>query len=144
MSNVFANLRLPHQIFTRGKMNNAIERLTEQHTFAITKLALPSEDIKQVVATYQPGGALAICPSPTENFKTLHSNFDICRNFQRIKMKLYILIFFWIFLSHWLIVSFKDLSWDRSSDRKLRKWLVFKKICSNCENVGNSLKCWYF
>jgi len=35
MSNVFANLR-PHQIFTRGKMNNAIEILTRQHTFAIT------------------------------------------------------------------------------------------------------------
>ena len=29
-----------------------------------------------------------------EIFKTLHSNFDICRNFQRIKMKFYILIIF--------------------------------------------------
>jgi len=29
---------------------------------------------------------------PPENLKTLHSNFDICRNFQRIKMKFYILI----------------------------------------------------
>ena len=27
-----------------------------------------------------------------EHFKTLHRNFDICRNFQRIKMKLSILI----------------------------------------------------
>jgi len=29
---------------------------------------------------------------PPENFKTFHKNFDICRNFQRIKMKFYILI----------------------------------------------------
>ena len=35
-------------------------------------------------------GAFAI----PEIFKTLHSNFDICRNFQRIKMKFYILIIF--------------------------------------------------
>jgi len=27
-------------------------------------------------------------------FKTLHSNFDICRNFEKIKMKFYILIIF--------------------------------------------------
>jgi len=31
---------------------------------------------------------------PPEIFKTLHSNFDICRNFQRIKMKFYIIIMF--------------------------------------------------
>jgi len=31
---------------------------------------------------------------PPEIFKTLHSNFDICRNFQRIKVKFYILIIF--------------------------------------------------
>ena len=31
---------------------------------------------------------------PPVIFKTLHSNFDICRNFQRIKMKFYILIIF--------------------------------------------------
>jgi len=30
--------------------------------------------------------------APLGIFKTLHSNFDICRNFQRIKMKFYILI----------------------------------------------------
>jgi len=33
---VFANLRLPHQISMRGKMDNAVERLTKQHAFAIT------------------------------------------------------------------------------------------------------------
>jgi len=44
ISNVFANLRLPHQIFTRGKMNNALKRLTEQQTFAITNQTLPSEE----------------------------------------------------------------------------------------------------
>jgi len=32
--------------------------------------------------------------SPPEIFRTLHSNFDICRNFQRIKMKFCILIIF--------------------------------------------------
>jgi len=36
ISNVFVNLRLLHQILTRGKMNNAVERLTKQQTFAIT------------------------------------------------------------------------------------------------------------
>ena len=41
-----------------------------------------------------------------ENFKALHSNFDICRNFQRTKMKFYIPIIFkkssWSFsLSYW-------------------------------------------
>jgi len=46
-----------------------------------------------------------------ENFKTLHSNFDICRNFQTIKMKFYILIILrnliWIFLclACWLAPS---------------------------------------
>ena len=40
----------------------------------------------------KPGGAFGAFPR--ENFKTLHSNFDICRNFQRIKMKFYILITF--------------------------------------------------
>jgi len=32
-------------------------------------------------------GGWAFGHLPTPNFKTLHSNFDICRNFQRIKMK---------------------------------------------------------
>jgi len=31
---------------------------------------------------------------PPEGFKTLHSNFDIRRNFQGINMKVYILIIF--------------------------------------------------
>jgi len=34
------------------------------------------------------GGHLLI----PENFKTLHSNFEICRNFQRIKMEFGVLI----------------------------------------------------
>jgi len=37
----------------------------------------------------QPGGGI-----PPENFGTLHSNFNIYRNFQRMKMKFYILIMF--------------------------------------------------
>ena len=43
-------------------------------------------------ARNQGGGHLGICTP--EIFKTLHSNFVICRNFQRIKMKVYILIIF--------------------------------------------------
>jgi len=39
---------------------------------------------------------------PPEIFKTLHNNFDICKNFQKTKMKFYILIIFkksyWNFL----------------------------------------------
>jgi len=53
---------------------------------------------------------------PPEIFKTLHSNFDICRNFQRKMMKFYILIIFK--KSYWnlslscslIIISFQDLS----------------------------------
>jgi len=29
------NLRLLHQILTRGKINNGVEKLSKQHTFAI-------------------------------------------------------------------------------------------------------------
>jgi len=36
------------------------------------------------------GGAFA----PPEIFKAFHSDFDICRNFQRIKMKIFFLIIF--------------------------------------------------
>ena len=39
------------------------------------------------------GGHLGHFPPP-EIFKTLHSNFGICRNFQRIKMKFCIQIIF--------------------------------------------------
>jgi len=53
-------------------------------------------------ARNQGGGAFA----PPEIFKTLQSNFDIWRNFQRLKMEFYILIIFkkshWDFsLSYW-------------------------------------------
>jgi len=44
-----------------------------------------------------------ICPP--EIFKILHSNFDICRNFQRIKMKFYILIIFKKSYLHILFLS---------------------------------------
>ena len=52
--------------------------------------------------------------SPPEIFKTLHSNFDICRNFQRIKMKFYFLNIFrksyWNFsLFYSIIISLQDL-----------------------------------
>jgi len=48
-----------------------------------------------------------------EIFKTLHSNFDICRIFQRIKMKFYIyhfleilLEFFFVLLVNYLLSRF--------------------------------------
>jgi len=52
---------------------------------------------------------------PPENFKTLHSKFDICRNFQRMKMKFRSKIIFKksylkFFLSHRLIIALQDLS----------------------------------
>jgi len=39
------------------------------------------------------GGHLGHFPPP-ENFKTVYSNFDSCKSFQRIKTKFYILIIF--------------------------------------------------
>ena len=87
--------------------------------------------------------------APPEIFKTLHSKFDICSNFQRIKMKFYILIIFKILyanfsLSSWLFLSSQDLSWNRPSDRKFRKWLVFNHKYAGSVNMGDSLKCSYF
>jgi len=46
-----------------------------------------------MVAGAQAVGAFGAFSIP-KIFKTLHSNFDICRNFQRIKMKFHILIIF--------------------------------------------------
>jgi len=60
------------------------------------------------------GGAFGAF-DPPEIFKTLHSNFDICRNFQRLKMKFCILIIFRkpylnFSLSCSSIISLQDLS----------------------------------
>jgi len=30
-----------------------------------------------------------------------------------------------VYLSYWLMIYLQDLSWERPSDRKFRKWLVF-------------------
>jgi len=58
------------------------------------KLAVLFDNPLETRTGAQQGGAFgAFAPTP-EIFKTLHSNFDICRNFQRIKMKFYILINF--------------------------------------------------
>jgi len=57
-----------------------------------------------------------------------------------MKMKLYILIIFkksyWKFfvLLVKYYISLQDLSWDRLSDGKFRKWLVF-----NHKNAGSQL-----
>jgi len=64
----------------------------------------------------QPGGGHLGHLPPHRNFKTLHGKFDICRDFQRIKMKYYILINFkkscWNFSLSCLliIISLQDLS----------------------------------
>jgi len=103
-------------------------------------------EIKDMQTGAQPGwGAF----DPPEIFKKLHNNFEICRNFQRIKMKIYILIIFkksyWNFsLSCSLFISLHDLSWDRLFDRKFRKWLAFKHKYAGNINLGDSLKCLYF
>jgi len=94
------------------------------------------------------GGAFGAFASP-EIFKTLHRNYDNCRNFQRIKIKFYILIIskksYWKFsLSCSLIISLQDLSWDRLSDRKFRKWLVLNHKYAGTDNLGDSFKCSYF
>ena len=58
-----------------------------------------------------------------KNFKTLHSNFNICRNFQKIKMKLYILIiikkslsFFFVLLVNYLLTRFilRQVIWSKT------------------------------
>ena len=102
------------------------------------------------VAGAQPGGGhLGICPPP-EIFKTLHSIFVICRNFQRIKMKVYILLIFkksyfnFSLSCSLIIISLEDISWDRLSDRKLRNWLVFNHKYAGSVNLGYSLNCSYF
>jgi len=86
--------------------------------------------------------------SPPESFKLLHSNFDVWRNFQIIKLKFCILIIFKksftsIFLClYWLIVPLQDISWDRPSDRKFRKWLV-AYLTTNMLKLGDRLKQWF-
>jgi len=92
------------------------------------------------------GGIWGIYPS--EIFKTLHSNFDNCGNFQRIKMKFYILIIFKkshlnFSLSCSLIISLQDLSWDRLSDRKFCKWLVFNHEYAASVNLGDIFKAFF-
>ena len=86
----------------------------------------------------QPGGGHL---PPPEIFKTLHSNFDICRNFQRIKMKFYILIIFkksyWSFsLACSLIISLPNLSWDR-----LSQW--FPNCGTRTTSGARRLSRWY-
>ena len=90
----------------------------------------------------QPGGAFS---SPVI-FKTLHSNFDICRNTQIIKLKYCILInvkkvlfyFFFVLLVS-CSISLQGISWDRRSDRKFRKWWY---LTTNMLELGDRLKCW--
>jgi len=113
--------------------------------FQLRKLCAPSSTWR----TTHPRRATRGGKFPPEIFKTLHRNFDIYRNFRRIKMKFYILINFkksyWNFsLSCSLIISLQDLSWDRLSDRKFRKLLVFNHKYAGSVNLGDCLDCSYF
>jgi len=62
-------------------------------------------------------------------------------------MKFYILIvynkFYWNFSLSFLliIISLQDLSWDKLSDRKFRKWLVFNDKYAGSVNLGDGLNC---
>ena len=38
-----------------------------------------------------------------------------------------------------LFISLQDIFWDRQSDRKFRKWLVFNQKYAE---IGDRLKCW--
>jgi len=95
------------------------------------------------------GGAFE-ANAPAKIFKALHSNFDIYKNFQRMKMKFYILIIFkklyWNFSLRCslIIIYLQDLSWDRLSDRKFREWLAFNHKYAGSVNLGDSLNCSYF
>jgi len=87
----------------------------------------------------QRGGVICL----PEIFKTSHSNFGICRNFQWLKMKFCIQIIFQKSLS--LPIgqnsnNSQDSSWDRSSDRKFRKCLVFNHKYPGIVNLGRSFK----
>jgi len=65
-------------------------------------------------------------------------------------MKFYILIVFkkpyfnFSLSCSLIIISWQDLSWDRLSDRKFRKWLVFNHKHAGSASLGGSLKCSYF
>jgi len=73
----------------------------------------------------QPGGRAFGAFPPPEIFKTFHSNFDIYRNFQRIKMKFYILTifkkfywnfsFFFVLLVNYLLTRFilRQVIWSK-------------------------------
>jgi len=116
-------------------LRNSTEPKYSEEQSAVSKLnrmlQRSSKQNCQSQSGAQPGGRAFRALSLPEIFKTLHRNFDICRNFQRIKMKFHILIIFKN--SYWnfslscslIIISLQDLSWDRLSDRKFRKWLVF-------------------
>jgi len=82
-------------------------------------------------------------------FNTMLRNFEICKNFQIMTMKFSILIIFmesyWKFsMSYWQIISLQDLPWDRLSDRKFRKWLVFKHKYAGSVRLWDSLNCSHF
>jgi len=74
------------------KMRNIYARNTLRKALKMGRClaCLPLKTPQQ--ARNQGGGIWGICHP--EIFKTLRSNFDICRNFQRIKMRFYILIIF--------------------------------------------------
>jgi len=84
----------------------------------------------------QPGGGKC----PPRKFQNIPQQFDICRNFQRIKTKFCIVIIFkkkvlfeifFVLLVNYLLTRF-----IRPSDRIFRKWLVFN------HKYAGSVKTW--
>ena len=72
---------------------------------------------------------------PFEIFKTFHSNFDICRNFQIIKMKFCILI---ILQTNFISIFLCPTRW-------LSPYQIYLEICHLIENFGAGIvKTWEF
>jgi len=80
----------------------------------------------------------------TEIFKTLHSNFDICRNCHIIKLKFCILINFKksylnFSLSYWLIISYKIYF---ETGHLIENFVNDRYLTTNMLKLGDRLKCW--
>jgi len=94
---------------------NLLEEAEEKRLLNLRRLNLKNRK-NRLTSGAQPGGEAFGVLAPPEIFKTLHSNFDICRNFQRMKMKFYILIIFkksycnFSLSCSLIIISLQDLS----------------------------------
>ena len=89
------------------------------------------------------GGALGAFAHPW-NFQNIASQFWHLQKLSNNTVEIFysnhffkkslIIIFLW---SYWLIISLQDISWNRPSDRKFRKWLLFNHKYAG---IGKSFK----